>query len=330
MTLLFTVVIPVYNVANYLHVCLDSIANAVNILGEPVEVICVDDGSTDNSGIILDAWSEENKASCCICRVIHQTNSGVSSARNAALEIASGKWICFIDGDDAVSRDYFAVLKQIIENSNSDIVRFDNCPFKGDASEYEDSQTGRCEYAVSLVDFRGFVGSTIAWNACYRRETIGDLRFAPIPNGEDILFAAEAFMRASKTVATDARIYRYRHRDGSAVNTASMRHFVSKCEMCRLLKERIHHPELKRKLRNHLAGEILPMIAKLPKQERENGWRLFFDTLNLCAWNNVAELIAWSRSGVLARLVFGSEISLRHILARIRAKLNINKLTGCS
>ena len=139
----FSIIIPVYNVAPYLCECLDSVLAAAQSLNvrmfeslnvnsqnpqtlkpsnlqtlKPsntlVEVICVDDGSTDGSGAILDEYVEKLKIENEKCKigngvkfvVIHQANAGVSAARNAALDVATGEWICFVDADDAVRRSY--------------------------------------------------------------------------------------------------------------------------------------------------------------------------------------------------------------------------------
>ena len=344
----FSVIIPVYNVAPYLRECLDSLSTAAERLRGGVEIIAVDDGSTDGSAAILDEYTSNLKpqTSNFKLQTLHQPNAGVSAARNAALEVAQGEYICFVDGDDAVAEEYFTLLSLAIAESGADIVRFDHQPltkagavgagrtFDGGrktkvagrvADQCLSSEGESPVLAERLVpaDFRSFVGATIAWNACYRRAALGGLKFEPIPNGEDVLFAAEAFMRAKSAVSTGAKIYRYRHREGSAVNTVSMRHFASKCEMCRLLKARIIHPGLGRNLRNHLGGEILPMLAKLPREERAAGWRLFFDTLGDCAWNRLAALIARWRSRFLARLVLGGEIAVRRLVARLRRRADL-------
>ena len=91
-----SVIVPVYNVAPYLRECLDS------LLAQTCadwEAVCVDDGSTDGSGAILDEYAANDPR----FRVIHQKNAGVSAARNAAIDVAKGEWIAFLDADDAVS-----------------------------------------------------------------------------------------------------------------------------------------------------------------------------------------------------------------------------------
>ena len=102
---MISVIIPVYNVEQYLPQCLDSVLG--NSYRE-LEVICVDDGSTDGSGEIIDQYAREDAR----VRAYHKPNGGVSSARNLGLEKARGEWVCFIDSDDAVNYRFFELLIQ--------------------------------------------------------------------------------------------------------------------------------------------------------------------------------------------------------------------------
>ena len=99
----FSIIIPVYNVAPYLRECLDS------VLAQTFtdwEAICVDDGSTDGSGAILDEYVAKDSR----FRVVHQRNAGVSAARNVALEVAKGEWVTFLDADDKIDDERLNVL----------------------------------------------------------------------------------------------------------------------------------------------------------------------------------------------------------------------------
>ena len=95
-----SVVIPVYNVEKYLQECVDSVLNQTL---KEFELIAVDDGSTDHSGAILDEYQEKDSR----ITVIHKENGGLSSARNAGLDIAKGEWIAFVDSDDWVSPETY-------------------------------------------------------------------------------------------------------------------------------------------------------------------------------------------------------------------------------
>ncbi|MBR3922421.1 MAG: glycosyltransferase [Kiritimatiellae bacterium] len=110
MNLLFSIIIPVYNVAPYLRECLDSVL--VQTLAD-WEAICVDDGSTDGSGAILDEYAEKDNR----MKVIHQKNNGVSAARNVAMDIAAGEWITFLDSDDRIDPFRLQTLYAIARNN---------------------------------------------------------------------------------------------------------------------------------------------------------------------------------------------------------------------
>ena len=113
----FSIIIPVYNVAPYLRECLDS------VLAQTFtdwEAICVDDGSTDGSGAILDEYAAKDNR----FRVFHQKNAGVSVARNNGLMLASGEWIWFVDSDDSIREGSLALIKHALDNNKDvDVVK---------------------------------------------------------------------------------------------------------------------------------------------------------------------------------------------------------------
>ena len=116
-----SIVIPVYNVQDYIKKCLDSILSQTF---SDLEIILVDDGSTDLSGRICDYYSENDKR----IKVIHTANGGQSEARNVGIKNATSEWITFIDSDDYVSSDYIEYLYNLIQVHNADIsiASFDN------------------------------------------------------------------------------------------------------------------------------------------------------------------------------------------------------------
>ena len=109
-----SIVIPVYNVQDYIKKCLDSILSQTF---SDLEIILVDDGSTDLSGRICDYYSENDKR----IKVIHTANGGQSEARNVGIKNATSEWITFIDSDDYVSSDYIEYLYNLIQVHNADI-----------------------------------------------------------------------------------------------------------------------------------------------------------------------------------------------------------------
>ena len=111
---LISVIIPIYNVENYLKKCLDSICSNTY---HNLEIILVDDGSKDQSGKICDEYCKYDKR----CRVYHRKNHGVSATRNFGLQCATGKYVAFIDSDDYIEKNYFSSLSKTIEASNSEL-----------------------------------------------------------------------------------------------------------------------------------------------------------------------------------------------------------------
>ena len=109
-----SIIIPVYNVEKYLQRCIESVLQQTY---KDIEVVLVDDGSTDNSGNNCDLWSEKDKR----IKVIHKVNGGLSSARNAGCRVATGDYILFLDSDDYLSSDCVSKLIKMCEITVSDI-----------------------------------------------------------------------------------------------------------------------------------------------------------------------------------------------------------------
>lgn len=193
-------------------------------------MICVDDGSTDGSGAILDECRERLNAQTSKhlnFRVLHQQNAGVSAARNAALEIATGDWIGFLDGDDIYHEDILVtVARAVEEHSESDVVRVG-------LKSFEDGKG--CAWMPGLGETmvrdlsRELDGDALGgwfWQRFYRRDLVRGLRFRPLTNGEDMLFMAQALAKARCEVAVGFAGYGYRQRKGSASSRAPDRTYV--------------------------------------------------------------------------------------------------------
>ena len=129
-----SVVIPVYNVEKYLRQCVDSVLSQTY---ENIEIILVDDGSTDSSGEICDSYQRENHN----VKVIHRANSGLSVSRNRGLENSSGKYVYFLDSDDFITEYAIKSLVDIAEREKSDIVFFDGHSFADPEGSFEVKQT---------------------------------------------------------------------------------------------------------------------------------------------------------------------------------------------
>lgn len=228
-----SVIIPVYNVKNYLIDCFDSVA-AQHFLSK--EVILVDDGSTDGSGDICDVYA----AKYTDFRVIHKPNGGLSSARNRGIDEARGQWLIFLDSDDLWSNpDCLQKLHSYAEKLDLDVVRFEHQAVNEkleyiEPRNYEKSNiVGRVIDNYELVNF-GISGEWFAVLYLLRKETIGDLRFNEQTKfQEDIDFYSRLFASHELRCGyLDERMYLYRKRTASITTTARISNLEGSFSLC--------------------------------------------------------------------------------------------------
>ena len=129
MDIKFSVLIPVYNVKDYIIECLDSVLNQTY---KNYEVIIVDDGSTDGSGAICDIYSKYEK-----CRIIHRSNHGLMLTRRYSIELASGDYCIFVDSDDIIDKNTLSILNDLIQSKSPDIIMFNSYLFDDRGLEYK-------------------------------------------------------------------------------------------------------------------------------------------------------------------------------------------------
>lgn len=207
----FSIIIPVYNVAPYLRECLDSVLKQTFT---DWEAICVDDGSTDGSGVILDEYAAKDKR----FRVIHQANVGVSAARNRALKVVSGKWILFLDSDDLLRGcaldDVFRCGE---EDSNIDFIVYDDVKFEECGSPQYMVEDRRSPIIEDLSkDVISRFACVCVGGAAYRKSFLAGIFFKEFVLGEDLVFFSEILSRAKRVLCLNKVEYANRLRIGSA------------------------------------------------------------------------------------------------------------------
>ena len=207
-----SVIIPVYNVAPYLERCLDSI---VQNTYRNLEIICVDDGSPDNCGAILDRYAE------CDDRfvVIHKENGGLSSARNSGMDAATGEYIAFIDSDDWIHPQYFEILLELLKKEDSD---FSMCSFVSTTDYIEpawiDATTLEVQKMTLADVFHGHYTRSYVWGKLYRRTLVQEYRFIEnVRIAEDAAFNGAALGECDDLRACFVKVplYYYYRRPGS-------------------------------------------------------------------------------------------------------------------
>lgn len=214
-----TVVVPVYDVEQYLDECMSSVLKQTH---EHLDVILVDDGSPDNSGSMCDRWATEDER----VRVVHKPNGGLSSARNAGLDLALGQYITFVDSDDIIAPDMVEHLLALAEVHRADLVVSDFEAFH-DGSPAFSQAGGVIKIGTGTSLLPDVVCGRINWAACdklYRSHMFeGGLRFTEGALYEDVEFTPKAFVRAKVAVLTPWRLYGYRQRPQSIMGVSSRR-----------------------------------------------------------------------------------------------------------
>lgn len=216
-----SIIVPVYNVEKYLSFCLDSL---VNQTFKDIEIICVNDGSTDNSTEVLEHYAGFDKR----IKIINKENGGLSSARNAGLDAATAKYIAFVDSDDFVSHFLVERAYNFVQKKNADFAAFGFDYVVGNSLKlYESgfsfpkSLVGKCVYETDLNEnFYTKIHPT-AWCKFYSAKLIqnNNLRFCEDIIFEDLPFAAEVYLSANRMVYTNLPLYYYRaERQGSILS----------------------------------------------------------------------------------------------------------------
>ncbi|MBO4230938.1 MAG: glycosyltransferase family 2 protein [Bacteroidales bacterium] len=208
---LVSVIVPVYNVETYLRRCLDSIASQTY---RNIEVIVVDDGSTDSSGVICDEFAKVDSR----FRVIHQENKWLSGARNTGLDNARGDCICFVDGDDFVSPEYVSTLYGGIDAGyDLSMVNFDyvnlgeeSLPTYHREEDPPSVLSGElCLRGLILGIQKGDFLYGVVWNKMYPRRLIENIRFDNFYSIEDAPFNLRVYSKAKSVYYSGSKCYNY-------------------------------------------------------------------------------------------------------------------------
>lgn len=211
-----SVIIPVYNVEKYLNECLDSVLAQTF---KDFEVICVNDGSTDNSPEILRQYADKDQR----VKIVTQSNQGLSMARNNGLKEACGRYVYFVDSDDAIHPQCLELAHFLAETNNADLVCFSYAKIKEkmpkvihfDTKELKSKTTSfplkSCFRKKHKIRFN-------VWTKFYRRKLLNGLEFIPKIHFEDYPHTFAVMARKPKTVIIDEPLYFYR------INEASISH----------------------------------------------------------------------------------------------------------
>lgn len=234
---LVSIIVPVFNVEKYLQDCVDSLKEQTY---ENIEMIFVDDGSTDGSAEICDRLASSN------ILVVHKKNGGVSSARNCGLKIAKGKYILFVDADDTIYPDMVFKLVYAIEKSDADIAacrfekKYKNGKIVTSCSEYDEKIFTNFE-ALNEMNNEGVISASTG-DKLFSRKLIEHIEFPlNIIIGEDYTFNVKTFLRARNIIAIPDILYQYNqnedsvtHRGFTEKSYAVLDNYIDTCNSIRM------------------------------------------------------------------------------------------------
>lgn len=235
---LVSLIVPVYNVEEHLSACVESILKQSY---ENLQIILVDDGSTDLSSTICDEYARKDDR----VKVVHKKNGGLSSARNAGLDIATGKFVAFIDSDDFISNNFVSTMALHMEekddriacvgfrefedekNINYEVMSADKLFRNTKVTIYDSFQAVR-----SLFDNNGICN--YAWNKMYPLRLFDDIRFPEGRKMEDLGTTYLLFEKCRDVVYTSVPLYWYRQRSNSILHSPDKKFYIDKYELAKL------------------------------------------------------------------------------------------------
>ena len=247
-----SVIIPVYNVENYLQKCLDSV---INQSLKDIEIICINDGSTDSSLNILKSYASQDNRII----IIDKPNEGVSVARNKGLEIAKGEYIVFVDSDDWLELNALELCYNKIKQDNSDMVVFNHAEIRN--KEYKISkQLSKIPQICNFIDTceNFFYQPTSMWGKFVSKKLITHKFIKGIKKCEDSLYFWEICFKNPKISILDTPLYNYLQRDKSAMHDIAL---IKSCELFKAMDILFGKSEFK-KMPQQIQIRILDRFAK--------------------------------------------------------------------
>lgn len=229
-----SIIIPVYNVAEYLNDVLNSILEQTF---EDFEVICINDGSTDNSLEILETFATKDNR----FKVISQPNQGQGVARNNGITLAKGEYLMFVDPDDYIEKNSLEIIYNKFQGTNVDVIQFDytivnSTQKQHKAKSFQQKIKQETNYNIKENDIFCWQKIPIknlkcislsVWDKAYKTDFIknNNIKFAPNKYGEDHIFSISACLLANKELYLNQHFYNYCFRYDSSVNTVSNENF---------------------------------------------------------------------------------------------------------
>lgn len=301
---LVSVVVPVYRAEQYLETCVDSLLQQSY---QALEIILVDDGSPDSCGELCDRYAEQDSR----VKVIHQSNRGVSAARNAGVQLASGAYIAFVDADDWVDPQYIAHMAECAERQNADLVV---CRCETEVTNVTGEIKLSREEAVRALLYQKWF-DTAPWSKLYRAEIAKEI---PFPEGmffEDLAVVCRMFGLAEKVIYSTKQLYHYRKTPGSTMNSMDIKKLRDELTAADMMYDYVSRelPALEPAAACRRFSACCQVLLKLPEAdcdaERKKVWTVLRQDRTRVLWdkqarakNRLAAALSYLGEGVMHRL----------------------------
>ena len=288
---LISIIVPIYNVEDCLDKCINSIINQTY---KKLEIILIDDGSTDSCKIICDNYKKLDDRII----VVHKSNGGLSSARNAGLDIAKGELIGFVDGDDYIELTMYEKMKKCMDKNNSDIVScsvFYKKKYKKKEIKYLinnkklECLTGKQKY-IYVQNY--------AWNKLYKRDIFNNIRYPSGQIYEDGYIICDILEKANSISFVDEPLYNYVYRNNSITKKFNINQF----DCIISINKKIDFYNKKRYLdlvireKNRKINVLIVFLAKMKRYKIKNKevfdkyYKELIDTNKEINWRNTTKL----------------------------------------
>lgn len=268
---MISVIVPIYNVENYIKKCIESICNQTY---QDLEILLIDDGSTDLSGKICDIYAQKDTRII----VVHKNHGGVSDARNTGIEKANGEYLAFVDGDDYIHERMYEILMKNLQNTGADI---SVCGFKKIAKSIES------DTLISKEDFEIYEGSDIIyrlwldnvrtvvlWNKLYRKQIFNNLRYPIGRYHEDTFIIHRVLAKCKKIVYSNLELYYYVQRSDSIMSVLNYKRIddmIAAYEDRILFFDEMDNVEALKETKKMILNEIMYIADK---QIRNHNWEI--------------------------------------------------------
>ena len=253
---LISIIVPAYNIEEYLSPCMDSILSQDY---ENFEIVLIDDGSTDNTPSICNKYKEKDSRVI----VIHQRNAGLSVARNAGIKHARGKYLAFVDGDDLIAPGFLSGLYQAASENSAEVTMCGYAEFSGTPDKFSPKKSTCKTYDSSEIVTRLFIAQEnydiVTWNKLYKKELFNTISFPIGELHEDTLTTYKILAAANKIATLEDKLYYYRKRSGSIMAEQDLLDRLKTKE--RAAKEAIKYFSNDNNLKS--AAEVALLLAKV-------------------------------------------------------------------